>query len=231
MSGWHPSGNLFLLLSKTDTFDEFNRLLKLGRIRIRVTPTLSERPFTQTLQLDNGAIQIKSGQTTVRVWVDANNPVIQVDMQSSTPVRAEVKTEIWRTVPRKLDRISGPEKEVHSAYGNNPDKNRVNPDSVLPHRSGQIAWCHRNIESQWQANLKLTGLETEIAHGTDPILGRTFGAIVRGKNLRAVSDTAMKSIRPEKLQTIQIFPLTIIAESETDWLKAVEKQAGLIHAN
>ncbi len=226
-----PSGDLLLLLSKTDAFDEFNRLLKLGRIRIKITPALCERPFTQILKMEDGAVQIRSGRTNARVWVDANHPVIQVDLQSSTPIQTEVKTEIWRTSERKLDRISGQEKEEHSSYGNFPDKNRVNPDTVLPHSSGQIAWCHRNIESQWQANLKLTGLEEEIALGKDPILNRTFGALVRGTNLQAVSDTVMKSITTAKSGTIRIFPLTKTTGSEAEWLKAVEEQADLIPAN
>src|SRR6478752_5455755 len=35
-----PNGDLVLLIAKSDSFDEFNRLLKLGRIRIKTTPAL-----------------------------------------------------------------------------------------------------------------------------------------------------------------------------------------------
>lgn len=229
VNAWvEPTGDLVLLLSKTDAFDDFSRLLKLGRIRIKTTPSLSERPFSQTLRMENGTIQIQSGQTTVRLWVDANHPVVQLDLQSQSPFQAEVVTEIWRKSERKLDRTSGREKEEHSSYGNYPEKNRVNPDIVLPHGTTQLAWCHFNKESQWQDNLKLTGLAEEIPNETDPILKRTFGAIIRGKGLKATSDTVLKSISPLKSLTIQIFPLTKIAESPAEWLKAAEKQADLI---
>jgi hypothetical protein len=33
-----PSGVLVLLLSKTDAFDDFSRLLKIGRVRVKTTP-------------------------------------------------------------------------------------------------------------------------------------------------------------------------------------------------
>ena len=220
-----PTGDLVLLLSKTDAYDEFNRLLKLGRIRIKTTPSLAGQPFIQTLRLENGSIEINSGATTARVWIDANHPVVQVDLQSDQPMRVEVKTEIWRTQPRELNRVAGKEKEIHSANYNRPEKNRVNPDTILPHRADQTAWCHHNIESQWAANLELTGMGAEIARGTDPILKRTFGAVVRGTGLQAVSDTEMKSAKPGKSVTVQIFPLTKSADSPAVWLKAAEQQA------
>ena len=217
-----PTGDIVLLLSKTDAYDEFNRLLKLGRIRIKTTPSLTGQPFMQTLHMENGSIEIKSGATQARVWIDANQAVIQVDLQSPTPVAAEVTTEIWRTAPRELNRQSGKEKEIHSANYNRPEKNRVNPDTILPRRADQTAWCHHNIESQWAANLELTGLATEIAKSTDPILKRTFGAVVRGTGLQAISDTKLKSAAPAKSVTIQIIPLTTFANSPADWLKAAE---------
>ena len=69
-----PSGDLVLLISKTDSFDEFNRLLKIGRIRVRTTPALFHpgMAFSQALRLADGAIEIKSRDTSIRVWVDAN---------------------------------------------------------------------------------------------------------------------------------------------------------------
>ena len=158
-----PSGDLVLLISKTDAYDEFERLLKLGRIRIKTTPSLVQtgKTFQQKLSLQDGAIEILCGTTTARVWVDANHPVIQVDLQNPTPMEAQVTLETWRTAPRALDRRSGKEQEGHSCnYAG--AKKRVNPDIILPHCAAQLAWCHHNIESQWKYMLELTGLGDQI---------------------------------------------------------------------
>lgn len=225
-----PSGDLVLLLSKADAYDEFNRLLKLGRLRIKTTPALVQagQPFSQVLRLSDGAIEIKSGSIQARVWADANHPVLQVDLRSSTPIQAEVNLEIWRTAARELNRQSGSEKEMHGAAYNRPEKHRVNPDTILPHGPSQLAWAHHNVESQWRANLELTGLGAEAAKGSDPILHRTFGAVVRGTGLQAVSDTQLKSGAPATGFTIGVFPLTQTADSPTRWLKAAETRADAI---
>lgn len=225
-----PSGDLLLLLSKTDAFDEFNRLLKIGRIRIKTTPSLTEKPFKQTLRLENGTLEIQSGVTQARVWIDANHPVIQVDFESEIPMQVTVQNEVWRTAVRRLDRQANGENESHSAYGNPPEKQMVNPDTILPHKSDQIAWCHHNIESQWEANLRHTGLESEIAKGIDPVMNRTFGAVVRGTGLQSVSATEMRTTEPLTTLSVQIFPLTTFADSPSDWLQAAEVMAGNISA-
>lgn len=216
------SGDLLLLLSKTDSYDEFGRLLKLGRLRIKSKPSLAENPFQQALLLVNGTLEIQSGTTRVRIWIDANHPVVQVDFQSESPMEVEVHNEVWRTTVRRLDRVDGREREAHSAYGMASEMQKVYPDTILPHKPDQIAWCHHNVESQWEYNLRHTGLEAEIARGTDPLLHRTFGAVVRGTGLRSTCDIAMKTIQPKESIELQVFPLTRFADSPSAWLYMAE---------
>jgi hypothetical protein len=222
-----PSGDLLLLLSKTDAFDDFSRLLKIGRIRIQTTPALVQagQPFEKRLNLHDGCIDIRAGETSVRVWIDANHPVVQADFQSDSPFHAEATVEIWRTETRMLDRKQGGETEAHGAYGNFPEKQKVHPDVVLPHDTSSIAWCHHNIESQWEPNLRHTGLEAEIPRHTDPILRRTFGALIRGSGMQPGSDLVLRSTRPEASRNIQITLLTQFADSPADWRKAVHALA------
>ncbi len=212
-----PNGDLVFLIGKTDSFDDFNRLLKLGRIRVRTTPALVQpgQPFTQTLSVVDGQIFIKSGTVELRVWVDANHPVVQVDVKSVQPIAVQATLENWRQETRALTA-----KEKGSAYGNWPDKLRVNADLILPHQQDQIAWVHHNTESQWKRNLELTGLAAEAAKGSDPIFHRAFGAIVRGENLAATSDTEFQTAQPVSSCSLQVFPLTQIVETPQDWLKA-----------
>lgn len=228
-----PTGDLLLLLSKSDSYDEFNRLLKLGQIRIRTTPALVRQgqPFQQALRMNDGSIAIKGGDTQLRVWVDANHPVVQIDLQSPTQLAVEVILENWRTAPRLLDRKAGQEQESHSAAYNRPEKNRVNPDVILPHAAAEIAWCHHNHESQWRANLELTGLASEIANGSDPILNRAFGAVVRAKGMTAVSDTVLKSTQSATDFSVRIFPLTHFATSPELWRTAAQASADKVTAD
>lgn len=221
-----PNGDLMLLLGKSDSFDEFNRLLKIGRIRIKTTPSIftEGQLFSQRLNLADGSIEIKTATSKLRIWVDANNPLVQVDFRNNTQIDAKVIVENWRKESRELKTV-GNLKEPFSLWGNWPDKMRVNADTILPSKDGQLAWCHHNIESQWKRNLELTGLGSEIVKGKDPIQNRTFGAIVRGTNMGAVSKTELQTQKPSKSFTVQIYTLTNQFEKIEDWVQSIEKLA------
>ncbi|MFN3382882.1 MAG: DUF5703 domain-containing protein, partial [Runella zeae] len=50
------NGDILFYVSKTDAWSEIGRLLKLGRIRIRLSPNpFRENTFLQELELQNGA--------------------------------------------------------------------------------------------------------------------------------------------------------------------------------
>src|SRR6478609_5384677 len=145
INAWvEPNGDLMLLLGKSDSFDEFNRLLKIGRIRIKTTPSIftEGQSFSQRLNLADGSIEIKTKTSKLRIWVDANHPLLQVDFQSMTPTTAKVIVENWRNKSRELLGSggllsgSGNLKEKHSLWGNWPDKGRVNADTILPSKEG-----------------------------------------------------------------------------------------------
>jgi hypothetical protein len=223
-----PSGDLVLLLSKTDAFDSFGRLLKIGRVRIQTEPALVQpgASFQQTLNLREGCIDIEAGETTVRVWIDAHHPVVQVDMEHTAPVTARASVELWRTETRMLDRRQGNEYEGHGTYENFPDMRKVHPDVILPHDGACVAWCQHNTESIWERNMRHTGLEAEIPNHCDPLLRRTFGAVMRGKGMRAESDLVLASAQPSAAQRIQIIMLTDFADSPADWRRAADELAG-----
>jgi hypothetical protein len=91
------NGDLVFYVSKTDAWDDLSRLLKLGKIRISITPNpLNENYFLQALKLEQGEIFINYGNTKIKCWIDANHPVIQVDVSSKKPVDVKVTYENWR---------------------------------------------------------------------------------------------------------------------------------------
>ncbi len=95
-----PNGDLVFLISRTDSWDENERLCKLGRIRIKFNPGLADGMFKQELKLRQGEIEIVGGpegtSVTARIWVDANRQVIHVDADSQNAFETQVDLEIWR---------------------------------------------------------------------------------------------------------------------------------------
>ncbi|MDD4191770.1 MAG: DUF5703 domain-containing protein [Mangrovibacterium sp.] len=216
------NGDLVFTIGKTDAYDEFNRLLKLGRIRIKTLPTLYQpgQNFSQELKLADGTIEIKTDDATLRVWVDANNPVVQVDFESKKPANVKVALENWRDKARQLS-----EGESFSLWGNWPDKRLVNPDTILPAPNGQIIWCHHNTESQWKRNLELTGLSEEISGNTDPVLYRTFGALIQAEGFKSISNKEIETTDSLTSCSVRIFPLTKITADIQDWVGAADSIA------
>src|SRR5438132_10337874 len=58
------SGDLVFYIGKTDAWSEAARLLKLGRVRVRLSPNpfSAGQPFRQTLKLSTGEILIDGGK-------------------------------------------------------------------------------------------------------------------------------------------------------------------------
>ena len=139
------NGDIVLLLAKSDAWSENGQLLKLGRVRVKLKPNpfVASASITQTLKLETGEVQLRAGKNIVRIWVDANHPVVHFEIQMEKPVRLEAKAELWRTNKYHLD-----QKAVSQAgffeWGNNPNGLTFDPDTVLPARNNCISWCHFN---------------------------------------------------------------------------------------
>lgn len=58
------NGDLVMYLAKGDTFSEATRLLKLGKVRIKLTPNpfAAGKPFKQELSLIDGTVYITAGE-------------------------------------------------------------------------------------------------------------------------------------------------------------------------
>jgi alpha-L-fucosidase 2 len=124
------NGDVAFYIGKTDTWNQDvhgdQGLMKVGGMRLSLNPSplIAGAPFSQTLRLREGEIVIQQGfatnQATIRIWVDANNPVIRVEVTSSNqPITASAKLINWR--------LSG-----------------GNPDVVLGGQTNRIVWYHRN---------------------------------------------------------------------------------------
>jgi len=222
LNAWvEPSGDLVFFISKTDAWDENMRLVKVGKVRVRFElPLAVASGFRQELKLREGAFEIRNPKLEVRVWVDANHPVIEVNAKSldGKPLAATATAEPWRTAKQPCD----------PGYPNFASLAPFSwPDTVLKATAKQIGWFHRNTASPWRDNLKLQKLDALAQTENDPILGRTFGAILRGDNFVAASDTALKTAAPAGELALRVHVLTSFAP---DWQAALEKQADAVEA-
>jgi len=122
-----PSGDVNFYIGKTDSFsanpNDATGLMKVGGVRLSMNPSplAPGAPFQQTLKLHDGAIEIKEGTDAngilIRLWVDANHPVIRMQASSTQPTSYQVSLNDWR-----LDK----------------------GDTVMPDQSNQVVWYHRN---------------------------------------------------------------------------------------
>lgn len=138
------NGDLVFYIGKTDSWSEDIRgsrgLLKLGEVRVSLNPgQLSQgAAFRQILKLYDGEILVKEGANDegaeLRVWVDANNPVIRVEVKSKQPVNVQASLRNWRTQPTGL----------------------ISADVIVPAKNNRVTWYHRNSEKGDPQTVNLT---------------------------------------------------------------------------
>jgi hypothetical protein len=127
-----PSGDLLFYIGKSDAWTENPAdkagLAKLGRIHVTLTPNsfAAGKRFSQTLRLHSGEIVVIEGDPNhaamFRVWVDANNSAIHVEVKTSDPTTVKTALEVWRTQP----------------------DGGLSADTILPDQKDQVVWYHHN---------------------------------------------------------------------------------------
>jgi len=225
------NGDIVLLLAKSDAWSENGQLLKLGRVRVKLTPNPFTSPgdFTQTLRLETGEVQIQNGKNIARIWVDANNPVVHVEIQSERPVQLEAKSELWRAKTYHLDQ-NAVSRAGFFEWGNNPDGLDFEADTVLPAQNNQVTWCHFNTNSIYPLVFEKEHLESLLPKYPDPLLHRCFGVTMKGSNLVSSNDQTLKSMRASKSLHLDLFALTQQVDSPNDWQAALSKKINFIDA-
>ncbi len=222
-----PDGDLVFYLSKSDAWSGNGRLLKLGRVRVRLDkPFFSEATqFKQELDPQTGSISIKAssdaGDSSILFWIDAHNPVVNVQIEATESFEAEVLLDLWRKERRQLKGM-----ETHSARAliGGPEPVFVEPDTVAPAEDNTLRWYHRNEKSCYPVVLKNQHLGDLLEKYDDPLMNRTFGCLVGGDGLVAKDDNTLVTANPVKNVDIRIHALTAQTDSAADWLEQIAKQ-------
>jgi alpha-L-fucosidase 2 len=211
-----PTGDLIFYVSKSDAWSGGDRmngpgLMKLGRVRVKLDPPLyaDGTTFKQELDLKTGSIRVDASvgqlERSVRFWIDANHPVIHVEIDSSAPCAAEVALESWRAEGKWL--ISGAQK-----------------DTFLPSDGKTIRWYQRNVHSVMDDTLKVQRLEHLMGKYPDPLINRTFGGLLVAEGLKAKDDRTLVTSAPTKRIHLRVHALTEQTETAEAWLTQLEQQ-------
>ena len=233
LNAWvEPGGDLLLLLAKSDAWDCNGNLLKLGRVRIRLSPGLLEGAlhYSQTLRLRDATLGIDAlsprGRVVVQIRVDANRPVVRVEIESESPVEASAGVELWRTDPRTIRTQTSDLFKNLVGKNTDPHPTVVQPDTVL-RLDGAVAWCHHNGRPEhdgYEINLRLQGLPECIEMIPHPLRGRTFGAVMRGDGFSKVDDPTLRSA-PAIRHVLEVTALTLHPATPEEWLASAGELA------
>ena len=227
------SGDLLFYIGKTDLWGDNCRLLKLGRVRFKVDPNPypASRVFQQTLRLRDAAVKVSYGEGEERVraqvWVDAHHPVIHVLFEKGQPFDLTATIELWRTSPFELPSLEVSDVHFdHDVPGNKHFPTVVEPDTALTGQEGRVGWYHHNKKSVGPA------LSAELQNMTgfsqdDPILDRTFGAVITAAGAKRIDDLNLHS-SGKTSHHFEIYVLTKHPSTPEEWLQVVDETIAAI---
>jgi alpha-L-fucosidase 2 len=222
------SGDLLFYIGKTDLWDDNSRLLKLGRVRFRINPNpyLMSGRFLQTLRLRDATVEVRLGEgedmVSAQVWVDALHPVIHVLVEGRRPLEVNAGIEVWRTTPYELPSIEVSDVPFdHDVPGNQHFPTIVEPDTILTGLEGRIGWYHHNTKSVGPA-LSAGLQDMQGFNQPDPILHRTFGAVITAESAKRVDDLNLLS-GGRQSHYFEIYVLTKHPSTPQEWLKSLDE--------
>lgn len=182
---WVEQGDIFFYLSQSGTFDENNTLLKLGRIKVKLTPNpFDGGAFKQELILKDGFAQITGTKgklsVKVKVWVDVFKPVIHVDVKANEKVSTELAYESWRFEDR-----------VTKGKENNQNSYKWAPQGIVKTRRDEIGFVNNSIQFYHQNQAQTVfdvavaqqGLAERKRELFNPLKNLIFGGSVKGNGL------------------------------------------------
>lgn len=206
------SGDVLLLLSRTDAWSETDRLLKLGRVRLHFEPAVFQAgtggAFTQELRLRQGRVEITGASPATRSSLLIYSPPgidqIRVDGRFESPVKITASLECWRREKRTFandDELksswtmhSAPAEVRRDLVWESPDVVDARADNL---RQG-VLWYHRNEHSVVPFTLEHQGLGPIKDQFRDVLIHRTFGGFMEGAS---GSGLAPSDDRPGLLET------------------------------
>ncbi|HQE33701.1 MAG TPA: DUF5703 domain-containing protein [Flavobacterium alvei] len=231
---WVEKGDLYFYFSRSGTFDEHNTLLKLGRVKVSLSPNpfTGEEGFRQELKLKDGCILIGQNDVKIKLWVDVFKPIIHLDLESENPLKMTASYESWRY--KNLD-SKGKANNANS-YKWAPQGDIVTYKDSIAFENNGIKFYHRNREQTvFDVAVKQQKMESVKDQMMNPIANLTFGGFMVGENLKPdgtylgkYQETDCKgfnlsSIKPSKKHSLEIYLNTSQSDFST-WNNGLKNQ-------
>lgn len=228
---WVEKGELFFYLSRTGTFDDNNGFLKLGRVRVKLSPNPFEGShFTQELILKDGYVKITGSNGTVsaevNAWVDVFQPVIHLDVSSNKRINMEAGYESWRYKDRPSE---GRENNANSfKWGRS---GIVTYKDQISFQGKDVLFYHqnKNENSAFDVTVKQQGLDSVKSRMFNPLKNLIFGGIMRGNHMQPAGTYSgkyantdftgwkLRSTSASKSHKLAVYLHVAKAETINDW--------------
>lgn len=214
---WYQEDALYLLLSKGDAWSELHRLLKTGFLKLSLSPSPFDKNTSLRLSYEDGILYIKAQDMSIKLWVDANAPLYQIEAEGELP----------RSV--SLEIINYRNSSIHLTPFDNSNflMKSESPAVLLPYDCVEGADCllarercigqyHRNETSCYSFTMQHQGL-SGFPEKKDPLLHRMFGFLANSPQLRE-KKSSLESDEPIKGFRVSIVSYTGQFEREEDWI-------------
>ncbi len=236
LNAWvDESGRICFYIGKTDSWDEYGRLVKVGKVSVTCDPALifQGSAFKQELDLLTGTILIstngilggKATDLSFRLWVDANNPVIQLTYESSVPLKMQASAELWRTKNQESqDPVFFSDLMQDPSDLSATRKPVINqPDSVIHGLKDKVIWLHHNKKTDaFDFVVKHQGMAG--FYSEDPLFKRTFGALLTGSGSSRINATSIET-KADRKGHLSVYVLTSHPAETEGWIREIETLA------
>ncbi|AOW08280.1 DUF5703 domain-containing protein [Flavobacterium gilvum] len=231
---WVEKGDLYFYFSRSGTFDEHNTLLKLGRVKVALSPNPFEgkEGFYQELKLKDGYILIAQNDTKIKLWVDVFKPIIYLDLDSKTPLKMTASYESWR----HKNRDSKGKANNANSYKWAPQGEIITFKDSISFENNGIKFYHRNREQTvFDVVVKQQKMESAKDQMLNPLANLTFGGLMTGDNLKPdgtylgtyqnadFKGFSLSSVKPSKKQSLQLY-LNTSQLDYTTWNNGLKNQ-------
>ncbi|PWV49644.1 DUF5703 domain-containing protein [Chitinophaga sp. S165] len=233
---WVENGDVLFYLSRSGTFDENNAMLKLGRVRLRLSSgPVGNKIFKQELKLEKGSVHIRDEHTDIDIWVDVFNPVVHVNVKHDQPVKVTATYESWRYA----DHLVTDNRECRTnSYKRLQSFPVTTYRDEISFQGNDVVFYHRNradVQDVFNYTVDNEGMRAVKDQLYDPLKNNTFGGMMHGDQMLAVgvdsgtyADAAYRGWSLQSKKAVRTQHLAIgleVAQTAeiSEWRKALQQ--------
>ena len=234
---WAENGDVLFYIARSGTFDENNSLLKLGRVRLHLTPNPFEKgAFKQELALQTGDVTLTGtvGKTAaqVHIWVDVFKPIVHIEISSNAKLSAEASYESWRFADR---RPKGKENNQNSYKWAPQGEVKTRRDSIGFRGQGVEFFHHNQAQTVFDVTVQQQGLAGIKNQLYNPLNQLIFGGSMQGPSMLPAGTTTghylntpyhgwnLKSRVPARSHSIVVTLHTATVPTAQQWQQGLQQ--------